>query len=202
MSAAHSTSTELIKTLGLEEHIEGGYFTVTDVQEEKIPSAFAGGEKRQLATSIYYLLSYDRPVGTFHMNKSVTYHVWHQGRAEYTLITPGNPPRIERKVIGPDASAGETRMLLVGTGVWKRSALLEVDMQAAESEEEREKINCLITEVVVPGFDWKDHRWMRREDLEGLFEGVLGGEEKVREFEKWVFSGSEEEMKEKVEGGR
>lgn len=26
-------------------------------------------------------------------------HVLHQGRAEYTLITPGNPPRVEKKVM-------------------------------------------------------------------------------------------------------
>ena len=25
-------------------------------------------------------------------------HVLHQGRAEYTLITPGSPPKIEKKV--------------------------------------------------------------------------------------------------------
>ena len=74
---------------------------------------------RPLATSIYYLLSLDEPNGVFHMNKSAvrltigimlydrgnvtdvgiqTMHVLHQGRAEYTLITPGSPPRIERKV--------------------------------------------------------------------------------------------------------
>lgn len=27
-----------------------------------------------------------------------TMHVLHQGRAEYTLIAPGSPPKIERKV--------------------------------------------------------------------------------------------------------
>lgn len=93
-------------------------------------------------------------------------------------------------------------MLLVGTGVWKRSSLLEEDMDKASrgSEEERDKTNCLITEVVVPGFHWKDHRWMGREELEGVFEGVQGGEERVREFEKWIFRGSEEEMVKRVEG--
>ena len=72
---------------------------------------------RSLATTIYYLLTFDDPDGVFHMNKSVvrkiywssinitmkkcdvqTMHVLHQGRAEYTLITPGNPPKVEKKV--------------------------------------------------------------------------------------------------------
>ena len=85
----------------------------------------ADGEPRPLATTIYYLLTHDDPIGVFHMNKSAvsvvlsnivmclrishvaddphlqTMHVLHQGRAEYTLIYPENPPRVERVVCGP-----------------------------------------------------------------------------------------------------
>ncbi|KAJ3512763.1 hypothetical protein NLJ89_g3330 [Agrocybe chaxingu] len=182
------TSTALIKELGLEEHIEGGYFVLTDSQDQHIPSPFADEKSRPLATSIYYLLAYDRPEGKFHMNKSVTYHVLHQGRAEYTLIQPGNPPTVQKEVMGTNLAAGESRLLVVGTGIWKRSQLLEEDMARAKkgTEEKRERTNCLITEVVVPGFDWEDHNFMRREDLEELFGGEVGGEDRIREFRKWV----------------
>lgn len=84
-------------------------------------------------------------------------HVLHQGRAEYTLIYPTNPPRVEKhvrprsgvsilfsanaiwltyvriQVMGPNIEAGETLQLLVGTGVWKKSKLLDEDVAAARS---------------------------------------------------------------------
>lgn len=103
---------------------------------------------------------------------------------------------MERKVIGPDVAKGETRMLLVGTGVWKRSSLLDEDIGKARAgtEAERDETNCLITEVVVPGFHWQDHKFMDMDALEGLFEGVHGGEEKIREFAPFIFAGGEEEI--------
>lgn len=89
--------------------------------------------------------------------------------------------------MGPNEAAGETRMLLVGTGVWKMSELLQEDLDAVESAPEserveaREKVNCLITEVVVPGFHWDDHKYLTREGLQNLFEG---DEEKIRTYER------------------
>ncbi|CAK5272229.1 unnamed protein product [Mycena citricolor] len=158
-----ATSSPLVKELGLLKHPEG------DRQTDEVPSPFVGGVRRSLATSIYYLLDYDRPSGVIHMNKSVTYHVLHQGQAEYTLITPGKgdiPPVIERKVIG--TGPNETRQLLVGTGVWKMSKLLDEDVASAETLEEKRQLGCLITEVVVPGFAWEDHRFLTRAELEEL----------------------------------
>lgn len=72
-----------------------GYYVETDRQAEEIPSPFAGmlpltgtsmhgvdrahtlaeSAPRPLATTIYYLLSYDRPEGIFHMNKSAVYYI-------------------------------------------------------------------------------------------------------------------------------
>ncbi|KAJ3501260.1 hypothetical protein NMY22_g18987 [Coprinellus aureogranulatus] len=180
-------SSQLIAELGLESHPEGGYYKLTDLQESQIASPFADEKPRPMSTSIFYLLSHDRPRGVIHMNKSVTYHVLHQGRAKYTLIHPTSPPKIEHHIMGPNEAAGETRMLLVGTGVWKMSELPQEDLDAAESapeserQEARDKVNCLITEVVVPGFDWDDHKYLTREGLERLFEG---DKEKIRLFER------------------
>ncbi|PSR81637.1 hypothetical protein PHLCEN_2v6319 [Hermanssonia centrifuga] len=77
-------------------------------------------------------------------------HVHHQGRAEYTLIYPESPPRVETKVctralvtasvsevltslkiVGPNVDAGETLQLLVGSNIWKKSRLLDEDLAAA-----------------------------------------------------------------------
>jgi len=117
---------------------------------------------------------------------SQTYHVLHHGRAEYTLIHPGNPPVVTKTVLGPNIEAGETRMLVVGTGIWKRSSLLDEDLKAAKTEEQKAATNCLITEVVVPGFDWEDHQYMDRKALEKLYKGVEHSEQRIEEFSKFV----------------
>lgn len=165
---------ELIHELGLVKHPEGGYFVETDRQEATIPSPFADERPRALSTAIYYLLTPDSPAGFFHRNKSVIYHVLHQGRSEYTLIAPGNKPAVvETRILG--TRAGETRMLVVPSNVWRRIRLLPGDEEG-----------CLTTEVTVPGFHWEDHAFMTMRDLEEVFRDVEGGEEKVKAFAPFV----------------
>lgn len=106
-------------------------------------------------------------------------HVLHQGRAEYVLIYPPNHPTyssprptVKRIVMGPDTTAGEVRQLYVESGVWKKSSLLKEDLEeVAKGQVDKEVVGCLITEVVIPGFEWADHKWMCREDLDSLFPG-------------------------------
>jgi uncharacterized protein len=159
-------------------------------------------QERNLATSIYYLLTHDNPSGVIHMNKSIvswphhqssslrhralqTYHVLHQGRAEYTLIAPGingAPPVVTTAVMGPNTAAGETRTLLVGTSVWKMSRLLPEDLALGRDPETADKVGCLITEVVVPGFYWEDHAFLTQEGLHALFKDVDGREELIKQL--------------------
>jgi len=112
--------------------------------------------------------------------------VLHQGRAEYTLITPvaGGPPKIEVKVMG--TGPGEHLQLLVGTGIWKKSRILPEDLALGKSDQDRDRIGCLITEVVVPGFHWEDHVFMGRHHLEDLFKDVEGGDKLIAEFAKYI----------------
>ncbi|KAJ3573605.1 hypothetical protein NP233_g2327 [Leucocoprinus birnbaumii] len=183
-------SSEIIASLGLREHpLEGGYFIETDRRPEEIASPFTTGEfdlltmlpvmselisldkvLRPLATSIHYLLTYDQPNGAIHSNKSVTYHVLHQGRAEYTMIIPETPPKVEKKIMGNNISAGETRLLIVGSGVWKMSKLMDEELSYARTDEDKGKVNCLITEVVIPGFTWEDHHIVTEVELANLFD--------------------------------
>ncbi|KAH6910338.1 RmlC-like cupin domain-containing protein [Coprinopsis sp. MPI-PUGE-AT-0042] len=186
----NAPSSQLIRDLKLEAHPEGGYYHQTDRRTELVRTPYvAENPQRPLATSIYYLLSYDNPTGFIHMNKSLTYHTLHQGRAEYTLITPGSQgqaPKIETKIIGPNVSAGETRLLIVGTGIWKMSRLLKDDIDAVKTDEEKDRVNCLITEVVVPGFDWEDHKYLTREGLYNLFEGYADHAEYIERFSQFL----------------
>ncbi|KAJ7705299.1 RmlC-like cupin domain-containing protein [Mycena rosella] len=172
ISHLQETAKSLVAQLGLNRHPEGGYYVETDRQKEVVGTPFVEDDPpRSLATAIYYLLGRESPNGYFHMNKSVTYHVHHQGRAEYVLITPvpGGAPTVERRVIGADVENGETRLLIVGTGVWKMSRLLEADVL---DEAAGDKTGCLITEVVVPGFHWEDHAFLTREGLKELMGDV------------------------------
>jgi predicted cupin superfamily sugar epimerase len=117
-----------------------------------------------------------------------TYHILHQGRAEYTLITPGNPPVIEKKVMGTNVRVGEQRQLLVGTGVWKMSRIPPEDLKAPTTQDEKDRTGCLITEVVTPGFHWEDHKFLTLEELKELFKDVEDGKEKMRDIISFVTS--------------
>ncbi|KAL0571988.1 hypothetical protein V5O48_009968 [Marasmius crinis-equi] len=140
---------------------------------------------RALATTIYYLLTKESSTGIILREKSVAYHMHHQGRMEYTLITPspGSPPKIEKKVLGTNTSKGESRMIVVDPGVWKFARLLPEDLQ----DEQKASEGCLMTMLLVPGFQLEDHEFMTPESLKALFEGVEGGEEWIRTFADHVW---------------
>lgn len=120
--------------------------------------------------------------------KKKTMHVLHQGRSEYVLIYPAHHPTyssprptVRRIVMGPNTAAGEVRQLYVESGVWKKSSLLKEDLEDVSSgRADKERVGCLISEVVVPGFDWKDHRWMRRSDLDEVLPAANGEYEEIR----------------------
>ncbi|KAJ8095747.1 hypothetical protein PM082_022854 [Marasmius tenuissimus] len=174
----------LIQQLGLQSHPAGGYFLETDRRKTEIGTPFRpDAPPRALATTIYYLLTKDSPTGIILREKSVAYHMHHQGRMEYTLITPGSPPKIETKVLGSDTSKGESRMIVVDPEVWKFARLLPEDLE----DEEKAKEGCLMTMLLVPGFSLEDHEFMTPESLKALFDGVEGGEEWIRKFSDHVW---------------
>ncbi|KAJ7206465.1 hypothetical protein C8J57DRAFT_1258512 [Mycena rebaudengoi] len=153
MSHLQQTSQELIAQLNLQKHPEGA----------TMPRLI---DKKALSPPLC------RPNGFFHMNKSVTYHIHHQGRGAYTLITPGHEGSAARPREGRDAYAPG------GYGCVEDVASLNADVAT-----EDENAGCLITEVVVPG-------WVPREDhnfltLEGVAV-VMSKNGEVREFEKYV----------------
>lgn len=104
----------------------------------------------------------------------------HQGRVEYTLIAPGNPPTIEKKIMG--LGPNETRQLLVGTGVWKMSRLLPEDVRQAKTEEDKKNLGSLITEVVVPGFHWEDHEFLTKDGLVDLLKDMTDKESLISDL--------------------
>ncbi|AFY36640.1 protein of unknown function DUF985 [[Leptolyngbya] sp. PCC 7376] len=145
---------DIIKTLNLEPHIEGGYFRETYRDAETIATSRVGGD-RSLMTSIYYLLTDDRPLDYFHCNQSPIMHYFHGGSAiTYHLITPEGEWQTFK--LGMNIVQGEMSQLLVPSGYWK-TAILEQGEYG------------LLGEAVAPGFDYRDMEVAKLEVLNQLF---------------------------------
>ncbi|MEO1589887.1 MAG: cupin domain-containing protein [Cyanobacteria bacterium J06632_22] len=131
----------IIQKLGLVEHVEGGYFAETYRATATLTTERVG-QDRNVLTSIYYLLTDDRPIDHLHKNKSDILHYFQAGSPiTYLLITPSG--QLERHVLGLNLAAGEVPQLLVPGGYWKAAVL--------ESGE-----YGLLGEAVAPGFDYRD----------------------------------------------
>lgn len=132
---------DLIARLSLVEHTEGGYFAETYRSHLSIPTKRTGGD-RHLLTSIYYLLTDDRPIDYLHRNQSDIMHYFQAGSAiTYLLVSPSG--ELNEVKLGLDFSRGETAQLLVPGGYWKAAVL-----EAGEFG--------LLGESVAPGFDYRD----------------------------------------------
>lgn len=182
----------IIKALNMIPHIEGGYFAETDRDPLLIPSPFpiipaseatlslAGPRRpgfdpkvRNASTTIFYLLTPGSPQGNFHRNRARTVHTLHKGRGRYVLINAAG--EIETFVVGHDVARGERLQWIVEGDHYKASYLLP-DTEGAESSAE----GLLISETVVPGFEYCDHDFLPRDGLTQL----LGGER--AEGLKWL----------------
>ncbi|TAQ88316.1 hypothetical protein B7494_g3365 [Chlorociboria aeruginascens] len=186
---------KLIGQLELLPHIEGGYFVETDRASDTVPTPFLFNKSstlelapqrpgfdpavRNSSTSIFYLLTPSGPQGGFHRNKGRTVHTLHRGRGRYVVIhanEEGEDKRIETFVVGQDVTKGEKLQWIVEGGKYKASYLLPDDENGTESQ------GLLISETVIPGFEYCDHDFLSSEDLK-----VLVGSEKAKQLE-WLLS--------------
>lgn len=101
-----------------------------------------------------------------------TFHIHHAGRALYTLIAPptgpGAEPVVYRVVMGSDPSKGEVTQLFVPGGWWKASEMPKEDLlllDAANAAHLKERLGCLISEVVVPGWTPEQHQFLTEEKV-------------------------------------
>lgn len=180
----------MIDALNLQPHVEGGYFVETDRDPLRTPSPFNSNDRpsetRSASTTIFHLLTPAAPVWTFHRNRGRTVHTLHKGRGRYVHIHADDVAsggregkakkvRVETFVVGQDVGRGERLQWIVEGGKYKCSFLL-TDGDGREGSQE----GCLISETVVPGFEFEDHDFLR---LEGLRE--LVAEEQAGEME-WM----------------
>ncbi|MEQ8514532.1 MAG: cupin domain-containing protein [Chromatocurvus sp.] len=150
------TADQVVEQLGLEAHVEGGFFRRTYAAEERPTVATPQGD-RYLMSSIFYLLTSQSPVGHFHRNRSDIVHYFHLGDpVTYYLLQPDGS--LQTAVMGSDVLAGQKLQLTVPGGVWKASRLSGGTHGYG-----------LISEAVAPGFDYADMTLADRSALQSQF---------------------------------
>ena len=145
---------DIIKHLSLVEHVEGGYFAETYRSSTNIATERENSD-RSILTSIYYLLTSDRPIDHFHQNQSDILHYFQAGSAiTYFLLSPTG--ELNQVKLGLDFANGEVAQLLVPGGYWK-AAILEAGEYG------------LLGESVAPGFDYRDMKLGTAEYLQNTY---------------------------------
>ncbi|MDE1464533.1 cupin domain-containing protein [Spartinivicinus poritis] len=146
---------DIISLLGLEPHpFESGYYRRTYESKYYVEGMGEDNSNRSLCTSIFYLLTKDRPINVLHRNKSDIIHFFHLGGAiKYTTVT--NAGKINQQILGSRLNQGQHLQLLVSGGIWKAAELLEGEYG-------------LISEVVIPGFEYVDNEIATAEHLQGF----------------------------------
>ena len=125
----------LIASLALKPHPEGGYFRRVFTSDYLCNTDLG---HRPAMSSIYYLLTDDSPVGHWHRNQSDIMHYFQLGSAlRYWLISPEG--ELTTVLLGPEINTGQQLQLLVPGGYWKASELESGQFG-------------LLSEAVCPGF--------------------------------------------------
>jgi len=136
---------QIIETLGLLPHPEGGFYKETYRSELTLE-----GQERELLTSIYFLLTSEN-VSKFHRIKSDELWYFHAGSPliVHALSERGH----EQHLLGLDLSKGQQPFLWIPKNTIFGSNVLEKDSFS------------LVSCAVAPGFDFRDFELFDRETL-------------------------------------
>jgi uncharacterized protein len=152
------SSDYFISKLGLEPHIEGGYFKETyrnsfEIPDDEYPMDFVG--KRALSSIIYFLLESGQ-VSKFHKLKFDEIWFHHYGCPILIHIIDENG-EYHTETLGLNLIAGEKPQVLLPAGVIFGAELLD--------ENSFSLVSCLVS----PGFDFRDFELFSQENLSLLY---------------------------------
>jgi uncharacterized protein len=150
-----------IRKLEMIPHPEGGYYCETYKSEEWISDdelSVKFGDKRRLATSIYFLLTQDE-VSHFHRLKSDEIWYFHAGcpLSVYVIHPTGELQEIR---LGLDVDSGEVPQATVPRGTIFGSCIRRTDQPHDFS-----LVSCMVS----PGFDFRDFELFSRDELLALY---------------------------------
>lgn len=141
--------------LNLEQHPEGGWFRRIYTATAKVSDATG---LRPTASSIHYLLTTEHPRGRFHRVRPTILHFLQSGGpVEYACIGADGLLQLTR--LG--YAEGQALFLEVPGGTWKCSRL-------SDSAD-----HALVSEVVIPAFEWADHEYLDSSSLAPALQAKL-----------------------------
>ena len=133
---------ELIETLGLLPHPEGGHYVETYRASLAVDAA-PHGAARAASTAIYFLVTRAQPTTYLHRLKSdELFHLYEGGPLDVLLLSAAGAGEVRR--LGRNLAAGERPQLVIPAGTW-----FAVELAAAAP-------HCLFGCTVAPGFDFAD----------------------------------------------
>lgn len=149
---------DIIRTLQLEPHPEGGFFRETYRSAETLPAPalparYAG--PRAVGTSIYFLLTGDT-FSSFHRLRSDEIWHYHLGDAVQVTMLHADGRRTDA-VVGSNLAAGEQLQLVIPAGTWFGARVTRSDGFVL--------VGCTVS----PGFDFADFELARRDDVLAAF---------------------------------
>ncbi len=127
------SATDIIASLGLEPHPEGGHYRET-WRAEAQPGERASG------TAIYFLLA-EGEVSAWHRVDAAEIWHWYAGAALQLNIAASKDVSAEPRMLGPDLAQGERPQLIVPPHAW----------QSAQSLGAWTLVGCTVS----PGFDFE-----------------------------------------------
>ncbi|MEM7296963.1 MAG: cupin domain-containing protein [Bacteroidota bacterium] len=149
---------ELIQSLNLQPHPEGGYFKETYrsdgiIEANSLSNNYSG--KRNYSTSIYFLLTSDSFSAFHKIHQDEIWHFYEGSPIELHTISESGAHT--RHLIGSDISNGEVYQLTIPGNHWFASKVLDPNSYSL--------VGC----TVAPGFDFDDFTLVKRNDLVASF---------------------------------
>ncbi|MFC1742744.1 cupin domain-containing protein [Candidatus Riflebacteria bacterium] len=150
----HEKAEELINTLKLQPHPEGGFFRETyrsqiNINQNALPQTFSA--ERSICTAIFFLLSAGQ-VSTFHRLKAD--ELWHHYQGVSFYIHVINTAGVYKKILlGQDFAKGESPQVVVPAKSWFGATLNATNGYGL--------VGCTVS----PGFDFSDFEPGDRTDL-------------------------------------
>lgn len=149
---------EIIKTLNLQPHPEGGYYKETYRSEgvintDSLDKNYSG--ERNYSTSIYFLLTSDN-FSAFHKINQDEIWYFHEG-SSIQLHTISEDGKHQQFTIGNDITKNESPQLIVPGNHWFAAKVNNANSYAL--------VSCSVS----PGFDFSDFVLPTRKELSNLF---------------------------------
>lgn len=129
---------------------EGGYFRQVWISEQRIANetlgaAYPPGATHPMGTLIYFLLT-GESFSAMHRLPTLEHWFYHLGDpAEMLLLHPDGSG--ERRLLGPDLAGGQAIHITTPAQRWQGTRLLPTPKGQGF---------CLVSCVMVPGFEWSD----------------------------------------------